>query len=121
MIFYKTCADAGIQCTKDLKDDRGIMLTYDQFCAKYQVNIIFMQFFSEVSAIRRVWKYNRNVAQSLNQVHLIEKLCQSIQTSKFAYTMLIYQKAQGQNVLYTAHICYNILTFKYEKALTIRD
>ncbi len=74
--------DAGIQCIKELKDDRGIMLTYDQFCAKYQVNIKFVLFFSVVSAIPRDWKYNRNVAQSLNQAaRLIEKLCQSIKPS----------------------------------------
>ncbi len=29
VIFYKTCVDAGIQYRKDLKDDRGTMLTYD--------------------------------------------------------------------------------------------
>ncbi len=29
VIFYKTWMDAGIEYIKDLKDDRGIMLTYD--------------------------------------------------------------------------------------------
>ncbi len=70
------------------------MLTYDQFCAKYQVNINFMKFFSVVSAIPRVWKYNRNVAQSFNQAHFIERLCQSIKPSKVAYTNLINQTVQ---------------------------
>ncbi len=70
------------------------MLRYDQFCAKYQVNINFMQIFSVVSVIPRVWKYNKNVAQSLNQVHHIEKLCQSIKPSKVAYTKLINQTVQ---------------------------
>ncbi len=91
MIFDKTWVDAGIQCIKDLKDDRGIMLTYDQFCAKYQVDINFMLFCSVISAIPRVCKYNRNVAQSLNQAHLIERLCQSIKASRVAYTKLINQ------------------------------
>ncbi len=45
VIFYKTWVDdAGMHCIKRLTDDRGIMLTYDQFCAKYQVNINIMQF-----------------------------------------------------------------------------
>ncbi len=74
--------------------DRGIMLRYDQFCATYPVNINFMQFFSVVNVIPRVWKYNRNVAQSLNQVCHIEKLCQSIKPSKVANTKLINQTVQ---------------------------
>ncbi len=53
-----------------------------------------MQLFSVVSAIPRIWKYNRNVAQSLNQVHLIEKLCQSIKPGKVVYTKLINQTVQ---------------------------
>ncbi len=94
VIFYKTWVDAGIQYIKDLKDDRGIMLRYDQFCATYQGNINFMQFLSVVSVIPRVWNYNRNIAQSLNQVHHIEKLFQSIKPSKVAYAKLINQTVQ---------------------------
>ncbi len=48
-----------------------IMLTYDQLCAKYQVNMNFMQISSVVSAFPGLYKYNRNVSQSLNQAHLI--------------------------------------------------
>ncbi len=74
--------------------DTGSMLTYDQFSVKYMLNINFMQFFSVVSAIPRVLKYNRNIEQSLNQAHLIAKLCQSIQPSKVAYTKVITQTVQ---------------------------
>ncbi len=94
VIFYKTWVDAGIQYIKDLKDDRGIVLRYDQFCATYQVNINFMHFLSVISVIPRVWKYNRNIAQSLYQVHHIEKSCQSIIPSQVAYTKLINQNVQ---------------------------
>ncbi len=113
-------------------------MTYDQLCVKYQVNINFMQIFSVVSAIPRVWKYNRNVTYSLNQVHLIEKLCQSTKPRKVAYTKLINQTVQfpiplvekwtlelddpllNQNVisssfmkLYTTTVSSNIQSFQY--------
>ena len=73
VIFFQHWKEAGVNTIKDLKDEYGKMLSYDQFINKYQIESNFLEFFGVISAIPRAWISNTRVLNTANN-HLSELL-----------------------------------------------
>ena len=61
-VFYKTWYNKGIHNIQDLLDDMGNMLSYDQFCEKYELyNTPFTHFYGIVNVITNKWPVLKNL------------------------------------------------------------
>ncbi len=73
-------------------------MSYDQCSVKYRVSSNFVQYNSIVSAIPFTWK-NVQRATSMATPPILDKLCNAVKRSKYAYNTFISQSAQFPNHL----------------------
>ena len=95
VFFYRQWYSKNINHIRDLYNDDFSLLSHNQFCEKYRINVPFLQYYSVISSIPRAWKVTLrqrlrvvgNVA--VNKALSIQALLKTDKPSKLAYNKFI--------------------------------
>ena len=90
-VHYKNWSNKNIHFVKDLLDENGLFLNYEQFCKKYELKINYLQYMGCISSIKSYL--------TENNIHITSKMSLDIPKS----LQIITQHKKG------AHLFYNIM------------
>ena len=86
LLYYKPWYEKGITYVKDLLDQNGNFLNYNEFITKYDINVDFLKYYGLINKIRNVISRNGRASNNDKTLHIVLSVKSA---SKYFYRQLL--------------------------------